>query len=381
VADGALVVDLRDQRSVSVDPVRRVARVEGGAQWVDLDMAAWEHGLAVVGGTFGDTGVAGLALGGGIGWLIGTQGLTCDNLIRAEIVTAGGERVVAGPDGDPELLWALRGGGGNFVVVTAFEFRLAPVGPLVGGSVHYPIGAVEGVLETVAEVMATAPDELEIMVDIGVRAANAPPDAEAVVELGVAWQGLEADLETHLLPLRGRLPVLADTVGVMGYPGVQDIYGRLPFGLRHYWKGHFLRSLDDSVIGAVSDSIAAPRGARGVILLEAIHGAARHEPEGGAAFGQRGATWNGSAIGTWEDEADDAAHVAWARATADRLGVNSMSGAGYANYSPVDETDDRIRLAFGPERYSRLQAVKRRYDPENRFRFNQNVAPGPGGAG
>ena len=381
VADGALVVDLRDQRSVSIDPARLVARVEGGAQWEDLDGAAWAHGLAVVGGTFGDTGVAGLTLGGGIGWLIGTQGLTCDNLIRAEVVTASGERVVAGPDGDPELLWALRGGGGNFGVVTAFEFRVRPVGPMVGGSVHYPVSEVENVLATAAEVMATAPDELELMVDIGVRAAGAPPSAEPEVEVGIAWQGSEADLETHLRPLREGLPVLVDNVGVMGYPGVQDIYGRLPFGLRHYWKGHFLRSLDDAVIGAVADSVAAPRGARGVILLEAIHGAALHEPEGGAAFGQRQATWNGSAIGMWEDEADDAAQIAWARATADRLGVNSVSGAGYANYSPVDETDERIKLAFGPERYARLQAVKRRYDPENLFRFNQNIAPGSGGAG
>jgi FAD/FMN-containing dehydrogenase len=165
----------------------------------------------------------------------------------------------------------------------------------------------------------------------------------------------------------------------MGYPGIQDIYGRLPFGLRHYWKGHFLRSLDDSVIGAVSDSVPGPGGAQGVILLEAMHGAARREPDGGAAFGQREATWNGSAIGTWEDGTDDAAQIAWARAAADRLAVNSLSGAGYANYSPVDETPERIRLAFGTERYARLQAVKRRYDPENRFRFNLNIAPQPGG--
>lgn len=375
VADGALVVDLRDQRSVSIDPVRRLARVEGGAQWEDLDTAAWAHELAVVGGTFGDTGVAGLTLGGGIGWLIGTQGLTCDNLIRAEVVTADGERVVAGADGDPELLWALRGGGGNFGVVAAFEFRLARVGPLVGGSVHYPVGQLEAVLERVAEVMSTAPDELEIMVAVEVRPPEAPPDQPGRVELGVAWQGVEADLERHLRPLREGMTVLADNVAVMGYPGVQDIYGRLPFGLRHYWKGHFLHSLDDAVIGAVSDSVAAPRGAQGVILLESLHGAARHEPEGGAAFGQRRATWNASAIGTWQDAADDADQIGWARATADRLGVNSLSGAGYANYSPVDETAERMLLAFGSERYARLQTVKRRYDPENRFRFNLNIAP------
>lgn len=380
VADGALVVDLRDQRSVSIDPVRRVARVEGGTQWDDLDAAAWAHGLAVVGGTFGDTGVAGLTLGGGIGWLIGTQGLTCDNLIRAEVVTSNGERVVAGPDGDPELLWALRGGGGNFGVVTSFEFRLAEPGPIVGGTIAYPIGDVELILETVSNVMAAAPDQLEIMVDIRVHDAAAAPDAASEVEIGIAWTGPRRDLDELLRPMH-RLSVVRDEVTLHSYPEVQAMYGRLPFGLRHYWKGHFLRSLDQPVIRGIVDSLDAPRGARGVILLEPIHGAARTEPEGGAAFGQRGATWNASAIAVWEDAADDPAQIAWARASADRLGVGSLSGAGYANYSPVDETAERIRLAFGPERYARLQAVKRRYDPENRFRFNQNIAPGSDGAG
>jgi hypothetical protein len=259
--------------------------------------------------------------------------------------------------------------------VTAFEFRLAPVGPMSGGAIRYPTGQVEHVLETVADVMSTAPDALEIMVDIGVRAADAPPDTPPTVGVGIAWQGLVADLDRYLRPLYDVPSILSDTVGPMDYPGVQGIYGRLPFGLRHYWKGHFLSHLDGAVIGAVSDSLAAPRGARSDILFESIHGLAHHEPDGGAAFGQRAATWNASALAIWEAAEDDGAQIAWARAAADRLGVNSLSGAGYANYSPVDETAERIRLAFGPERFARLQAVKRQYDPENRFRFNLNIAP------
>ena len=170
MADGALVVDMRDLRSVRVDPSTRIVRAQAGALWEDVDGAAWAHHLAVVGGTFGDTGVAGLALGGGIGWLSGLAGFTCDNLIRAELVTAAGERVVAGPDGDPDLLWALRGGGGNFGVVTSFEFRAIDPGPIVAGYIEYPLHAARQVLRRLAEVASTAPDALELTATVG--AAN-----------------------------------------------------------------------------------------------------------------------------------------------------------------------------------------------------------------
>jgi FAD/FMN-containing dehydrogenase len=374
VADGALVVDLRDQRVVRVDPVARTARVAGGAQWDDVDAATWAHHLALVGGTFGDTGVAGLTLGGGIGWLLGIQGLTCDNLIGAEVVTASGERVLAGPDGDPELLWALRGGGGNFGVVTEFQFRVADPGPLLGGHIRYPLGATDLVLTRVAEAAEAAPDGLEMAVSVG--AHEDAPDAPAVASIGIAWAGNADDAARALRPIRTDLPVLEDDVRPMTYLDLQAMAGRLPFGQRHYWKGHFLRALDESVVSGVVDSLAAPRGALGIILLESIHGAAHLEPEGGAAFGQRQATWNASALAIWEDDADDDAEIAWARAAADRLGRRSMTGAGYANYAPVDETAERVRLAFGADRFERLVAVKRRYDPDNRFRFNLNIPPG-----
>ena len=380
VADGALVVDLRDQRAVSVDPERRLVRVAGGAQWDDLDAAAWVHHLAVVGGTFGDTGVAGLTLGGGIGWLLGTRGLTCDNLVRAEVVTADGELVVAGPDGDPELLWALRGGGGNFGVVTSFEFRAADPGPIVGGYIRYPVDETERVLRTVAEMAESGPDGLELMVEIGAH-DDARAEEPAKVKVGVAWTGGADEADRMLRPLRRVLPVIDDDVGPKSYLEIQAMSGRLPFGLRHYWKGHFLHVLDDAVITAVVDSLAAPQGARGGILLESIHGAAHLEPEGGAAFGQRLATWNASALAIWEDRADDERQIGWARAVTDRLGTRSYSGAGYANYSPADETAERVRLAFGPERFDHLVAVKRRYDPTNRFRHNLNIPPQPAGAG
>jgi FAD/FMN-containing dehydrogenase len=373
MADGALVVDLRDRREVTVDPVKRTIRVGGGALWDDVDGAAWRHHLAVVGGTFGDTGVGGLTLGGGIGWLSGIQGFTCDNLIRAEVVTAAGEVVIAGPDGDPDLLWALRGGGGNFGVVTSMEFKAIDPGPILAGYIEYPVSAVKQVLRHAAELAATAPDALELTVSIG---PHGDPDADLTVQVGVAWPGqAEADPD-DLRRLRNALPAVADNLALMEYPDIQAMSGRLPFGLRHYWKGHFLRDMDEPVIGGIVDSLAdRPRGIS-LLLLETIRGAAHVEPPGGAAFGQRAATWNASALAIWDDPALDDDHVTWARATADRVAVGSLTGAGYANYAPVDESIERVRLAFGTERFARLASIKARYDPGNRFRFNLNIAPG-----
>ncbi len=373
MADGALVVDMRDRRGVSVDPVARTVRVEGGALWDDVDTAAWQHHLAVVGGTFGDTGVGGLTLGGGIGWLSGIAGFTCDNLVRAEVVTAAGEQVVAGgADGDPDLLWALRGGGGNFGVVTAFEFRAIDPGPILAGHITYPLSAVKQVLRRLAEVAASAPDALELTASVG----QANEDGELTVRVGVCWPGDPATATEILRPLQASLPALSDTVGPMSYPDLQAMSGRLPFGLRHYWKGHFLRVLDEAVIGGLVDAMAERPNGLSVILMESIRGAAHVEPEGGTAFGQRAAIWNASALAIWDDPANDDAEIAWARGTADRLGVGSLSGAGYANYATADETIERIRLAFGTERFTRLAKIKARYDPGNQFRFNLNIAPG-----
>jgi FAD/FMN-containing dehydrogenase len=374
MADGALVVDLRDRREVTVDPKRAIVRVEGGAQWDDLDAAAWAHRLTVVGGTFGDTGVAGLTLGGGIGWLSGQQGFTCDNLVRAELITAAGEMVVAGPDGDPDLLWALRGGGGNFGVVTKLEFRATDPGPILAGYVEYPATALKQVLRHLAELAATAPDALQLMASIGPRGEG--PDARMSVNVRVCWPGVDSATPDALRQMRMALPAISDTLALMPYPEIQAMSGRLPFGLRHYWKGHFLRDLDETIISGLVESLAARPDNASVILLEAIRGAAHVEPDGGAAFGQRAATWNASALAIWDDPALDDEHIAWARGTADRLAVGSLTGAGYANYAPVDETIERVRLAFGTDRFARLAKIKQRYDPGNRFRFNLNIAPG-----
>ncbi len=383
-ADGALVVDLRRQREVVVDPERRRAVVGGGALWADVDVATTAHGLAMPGGTFGDTGVGGLALNGGLGFLMGTGGLTCDNLVRAEVVTADGSVVIAGEDGDPELLWALRGGGGNFGVVTRFEFALQPVGPLFAGYLSIPVEAAGDAMRVMAELARVAPDRLVLFglgpgVPDGAEASDSTA-SKSIFNITTVYQGTPAEAEAAIEPLRS-LPIVADSRRTMTYLEAQAMSGQLPFGLRHYWKGHFVRELDGPTIGSIVRGMEREPGSSSFVLIEAISGAARHEPAGGAAFGQREARWNVSAIAIWEDPADDDRQIAWARTVADDLHPGSLSGAGYANYAPVDETPERVRAAFGAERFERLVRVKRRYDPDNVFRFNLNIPPGSGASG
>jgi FAD/FMN-containing dehydrogenase len=370
IADGALVVSLASMRGVTVDPERRLAHAEGGALWEDLDGATTAHGLAVTGGTFVDTGIGGLTLGGGIGWLMPLAGLTCDNLVEAEVVTADGSVVVAGPGGDPELLWALRGGGGNFGVVTRFTYRLTQLPPIVGGRIRYEATAARALLERVKEIVADRPRALMPTLTAGV---NDEVGFGVGILLGIVDGN---DPEPILERLRTGLPVTLDRVGPISYAELQGLTGILPFGLRHYWKGHFLRSLDGDLFEALVDA-CRPETAIGhsFLLLEGIVGAGQQEPPGGAAFGQRGASWNASALGIWEAPEDDAAGIAWARRVAAMLEPASLSGGGYVNYSPVDESPDRVRAAYGNDRWERLVAVKRRLDPENVFRFNHNIRP------
>jgi len=379
VADGALVVDLREMRFVAVDPERRRARAAGGALWEDVDEATIAHGLATTGGTFGDTGIGGLTLTGGIGFLMGTAGLTCDNLVGAVVVTADGRAVIAGEDGDPDLLWALRGGGGNFGVVTEFEFALHSLGPMHLGRFVTHLDHGSEALRIAAEVARNAPPELVLFV-IGPTTQEPPmddgtPSGPAIyLRIAAVYQGSVADAEAAVAPLF-TIPGIAGEFAAQTYAEIQASSGVIPFGLRHYWKGHFVRDLEPSAIGAVGDAMRDVPGGHSFMLLEAIGGQARHEPSGGAAFGQRDTRWNVSAIGIWEDPSEDAGQITWARRAVDALRPASFTGAGYGNYAPVDETDERVRASFGPDRYARLARVKRRYDPQNVFRFNHNIAP------
>jgi FAD/FMN-containing dehydrogenase len=377
VADGALVVDLRGMRFVDVDAGARLARAGGGALWEDLDGATVPHGLATTGGTFVDTGIGGLTLTGGIGYLMGTGGFTCDTLVGAEVVTADGEIVRAGPDGDPELLWALRGGGGNFGVVTEFVYRLQPIGRLQSGAISFPLRQARAALAAAAELAHTAPDELCLFAvgpDMDPVDDADPATVEPRFRLAIGFQGTAAEAKAAVAPLL-ELPGGTLALAEVTYPEIQSRTGKLPFGLRHYWKGHFVRELDAHAIDAVVSAMETLPGGSSFLLVEAITGRARTEPAGGAAFGQREARWNVSALAIWEEPADDVAMRDWARATADAVAASSLSGAGYGNYATDDESQERIQAGFGSERMARLRAVKRRYDPGNVFRFNHNIAP------
>jgi FAD/FMN-containing dehydrogenase len=310
---------------------------------------------------------------------MGTGGLTCDTLVEAEVVTAAGEVVRAGPDGDPELLWALRGGGGNFGVVTEFVYALQAIGPLQSGAVSVPLEHARAALAAAAELARTAPPELCLFA-VGPAVDEIDgvvPEAGAALPLmrvAIAYQGSAADAQAVVAPLLA-LPGATLTLEAVTYPELQARAGILPFGLRHYWKGHFVRDLDRAAIDAVVTAMETIPGGHSFLLVEAITGRARAEPPGGAAFGQREARWNVSALAIWEDPADDERQRDWARRTADAIGVSSLTGAGYGNYATDDESAARILAGFGPERMARLRSVKRRYDPGNAFCFNHNITP------
>jgi FAD/FMN-containing dehydrogenase len=370
LADGALVVSLDRMRQVDVDPLRRLARAGGGAEWNDLDAAAFVHGLAVPGGTFGDTGIGGLTLGGGLGWLMPVAGLTCDNLVAAEVVTADGTVMTAAQDADTELLWALRGGGGNFGVVTHFTYQLTPVAPMWGGTIRYPASAAAFVHQRVSEIIEAHPTAM--FPTFGIRQH---PDYGPQIGFQVGIVD-GSDPAPIFAELQRDLPVLEQDLGARTYLELQAMSGILPFGLRHYWKGHFLRHLDAALFQSIVDSISdVDYIGNSMILVEGMVGAGHAEPPGGAAFGQRDAAWNASALAIWESPDDDERAIRWARRVADLLAGASLTGGGYVNYSPADETSDRVMAAYGPDRYARLVAVKRRLDPDNVFRFNHNVRP------
>jgi len=370
VGDGSLVVDLRLMRQVEVDPESRTATCGGGALWEDLDPPCQRHGLATPGGTFGDTGVAGLTLGGGIGHLSPAYGLTLDNLLGAKIVTADGSVLSVSEDENAELFWALRGGGGNFGVVVEFTFRLHSIGLLLGGHLDYRLEDAPTVLPVWRDLMANAPDTLASFGQVYRDSAT----GEGRVNVSIAWlDGPDAgrkaikELTHRLLPVR-------NSVRPMYYSELQDLYGRVPFGLRNYWSGRFLRELSDEVLALTIEQFL-DRGVSGGVLLEPLHGAAARVAPDATAFAGREARWNATFINIWEDQEDDDRQIENARAYSSSLAPWAIGG-GYLNYASEAAADDGLATEFGVERFKRLRAVKRQYDPANAFRFNHNIAPG-----
>jgi len=369
VCDGGIMIDLSLMKGLTVDAAGGTARAEPGLRWGEFDAATQEHGLATTGGTNSDTGVAGLTLGGGIGWLSGRYGLTCDNLLAAEVVTADGQIRQASESENPDLFWAVRGGGGNFGIVTSFMFRLHPVGPMVvAGLVAHPVERAQEVLRFYREFVATGPDELNTIAGF-----LTVPDGLKVVAIAACYSGGVDKGEEVLRPLREFGPPVLDEIGTVPYVAFQSaLDATFPRGRRYYWKSTMMRELSDDAIAqliTLFESVPSPMTG---ILLQQLGNAANRVPADATAFPNRDARWDGLVLGSWEDETQDEAQIDWTRQAWRSLRPFSTGGV-YAN-GVADGDAEEIGGAFGVN-YQRLAAVKAIYDPGNLFRLNANIVP------
>ncbi len=365
VCEGGLMVDLSPMKGIAVDPERRVATAGAGLRLGEFVVATERHGLVSPTGTVSDTGLAGLTLGAGYGWLNGKYGLAIDNLVGAEIVTADGQLLRASADEHPDLYWALRGGSGNFGVVTRFELKLHPVTQVLGGMLIHPFPRAEQVLRFYRQVAAEAPDELTIY-----AALITGPDGHQVVAMVLCWCG-DLDEGVRLLaPIRAFGPPLADTVRPMPYSEMNTLVdAALPPGLRYYWKQNLLRELGDGAIEAIIAHVARVPSPRTVVLIDHVHGAARRVAPTATAFPHRDAPHGLVMLAGWENPADDADNVEWTRELAASTRPWATGGV-YVN----EAWDEKPRAAFGVN-YDRLVQIKGRYDPINLFCHNTNIAP------
>src|SRR3954470_22987065 len=377
--DGGLVIDLSPMQGVRVDPVRRVARAEAGVTWSSLDHETQAFGLATTGGLVSSTGIAGFTLGGGIGWLMRKHGLAADNLIAADLVTADGRLVHASKDENADLLWGLRGGGGNFGVVTSLEYQLHEVGPMItGGGVFYPADKAADVLRAYRGWVGTAPDELTTLVNLLTcpPAPFLPEDwhGKPLVAVIGMHAGPADEAERALRPLRNIATPVADLFGPMPYVAMQSLVDPLwgP-GASSYMKAGFLRGLDDEAIDTLIAHHATVTSPKTEIHVQHLGGAVARVPAHATAFGGRTAPFVLNIIAsTFTDEGYDEA-VDWAQATYSAL-VPALTGGAYVNFLS-NEGSERVRAAYGASTYDRLVALKDEYDPTNVFRLNQNVAP------
>lgn len=366
VCDGGLMLDLSPMQGIRVDPAGRMVRAEPGLTWRDFDRETQAFGLATTGGLFSTTGIAGLTLGGGLSWLNGLYGLACDNLCSADVVTADGQLLTASDTERPDLFWGLRGGGGNFGIVTSFEYRLHPVGPVLAGLLFYPIAKATEVFRFYREYMPESPDALRV--DIGVLTA---PDGNLAVGMIPCYVGAVAEGERVIAPLR-RLGPVADLVRPMTYCEVQTMLDDvLPPGRRNYWKSSFVPTLDDAAIETLIACGQAAPSPTSFLALEPIHGAASRVPPEATAFPHRTAHYSLLILAVWTDPAASEQHIRWARESWEAL-QPFAAGRVYVNY--LSEGEDRVQEAYETN-YDRLVALKNTYDPTNFWRRNQNIRP------
>ncbi len=375
--DGGVVADLSGMRAVTVDPSKRTARAEGGATWGEFNEATAAFGLATTGGIISTTGVAGLTLGGGIGYLARGFGLSCDNLLSAEIVTADGKVVTASEDEHADLFWAIRGGGGNFGVAASLEFRLHPVKEIYGGPMFFAMKDAEAVLRYYREFIAEAPEPFGGFpaFQIASPLPFIPEDrhGETFLAFVACWAGPLDEGERILKPLHDVAEVVAEHVGPMPYPALNGAFDALvPAGLQHYWKANFVRELTDDAIAA--HLVHGPKvpTVNSTVHIYPINGACNRIAADATAFAYRDATFAPVIAGMWPDPTQNDANIAWVRDYYAATAPLSEEG-GYINFMAGDD-QDRIKANYRGN-YPRLVDVKRRYDADNLFRVNQNIKP------
>lgn len=370
--DGGVMIDLAPMKEIRVEPEKRRVQAQGGVTWAELNRETQRHGLAVTGGVVSSTGIAGLTLGGGFGWLMGKYGLALDNLCSVELVDAEGKTIRTSRDEEPDLFWAMRGGGGNFGVATSFEYRLHPVGPQVtGGLVAHPFERARDVLRFYRESTVSLADEHMLFGTL----AHAPDGSGMKLAAMVTSHcGPPAVAETATLPFKQFGPPIVDTVGPMSYC---DLNGMLdagyPKGAFNYWKSSFLRELSDDAVDTMIACFARCPSPMAQLLLEHVHGAAIRVGVTETAFPHRAEGYNFLVLSQWMDPAMTDRCIAWARETYRQMEPFAASGR-YVNYLGDDEPGDAVSAAYGLN-YQRLRQLKTKYDPKNFFRMNQNIRP------
>jgi FAD/FMN-containing dehydrogenase len=372
VTDGGVMIDLAEMKRVEIDPDAATAKAEGGVIWAELNEAAAGYGLAVTGGVISTTGIAGLTLGGGLGWLMSKHGLAADNLIGVELVTADGDVLQVDAASHPDLFWALRGGGGNFGVATSFTYRLHPVQTVTGGLIAHPIEAAPNLLRFYRDAVADASDDLTVFAGL----VHAPDGSGAkLAALVVFHAGEAADADRELERFENWGSPVAVQVGPMPYPVMNTILdAAFPAGTLNYWLASFTRGLPDELIDVAVERFAAVPSPMSSIMLEHFHGAVTRVGATDTAVPHRDEGWNLFIPSVWTDPNETEVNIAWTRETFSALRPHFGTGR-WLNYLGDDEGDDAIRGAYGPN-YDRLREVKRRYDPENVFHLNHNIRVG-----
>jgi hypothetical protein len=377
--DDGIVIDVSGMKRIEVDAVARTAWAQSGLTWGEFDKATQAHALATTGGLVTTTGIAGLTLGGGIGWLMRKHGLTIDDLLAVEMVTADGRRVTANATENPDLFWGVRGGGGNFGIITAFTYRLHRVGPNVyGGAVFHPVAKARELLGFYRDWVRTLPDELTTMVAF----LTAPPapfipqhlQGTAMVAVALCYVGPLEEGQAVTKPLRDFAPPAVDLVGPMPYTALQGMFDAgAPKGILSYWKTEFLRGLDDGVVDALVEHVDKMGAPFAQVHIHHVEGAVSRVSADATAFGHRDAPFILNVVGMWMDATQTGKHIAWARGFSQAVQPSS-TGAPYVNFLG-DEGEARIRAAYGKEKFARLVELKNTYDPNNLFRLNQNIRP------